>query len=66
LSPAPLWKHYAPCVLTQFGRNGDRVSELLPGNGCAVDARFRVIGLLGGCPRKNLSGHTCRTRDIRR
>jgi hypothetical protein len=46
LSPAPLWKHYAPCVLTQFGRNGDRVSGLLPGNGCAVDARFRVIGLL--------------------
>ena len=35
-----------PCALTQFGRNGDRVSELLPGNGCAVDARFRVIGLL--------------------
>ena len=35
-----------PCALTQFGRNGDRVSGLLPGNGCAVDARFRVIGLL--------------------
>ena len=28
------------------GQNGDRVSGLLPGNGCAVDARFRVIGLL--------------------
>ena len=28
--------------------------------------KFVTIGTLGGCPRKNLSGHTCRTRDIRR
>jgi len=25
-----------------------------------------ALKVLGGCPRKNLSGQTCRTRDIRR
>ena len=43
-TPPAFWRSLVGTATS--GQNGDRVSGLLPGNGCAVDARFRVIGLL--------------------
>ena len=45
LSPAPLWKHYAPCVLAQFGRNGNLWAKRRPGFWTFAGKRLR-----SGCP----------------